>query len=82
MLWRARGEGGASPPPMHPLDIRAVITDAISRVRPQVELKGGTLEAHIDDRPLTVMGDAERLGKAAVVTAAAERAQTKASGRA
>ena len=61
MLLLARLEDGAKPPPMHPLDIRAVIADAVSRVRPQVELRGGTLEARIHDRPLTVIGDAERL---------------------
>jgi signal transduction histidine kinase len=61
MLLLARLEDGATPPPMHPLDLRAVISDAVTRVRPQVELKGGRLEAQIDDQPLTVKGDAERL---------------------
>jgi two-component system sensor histidine kinase SenX3 len=46
---------------MHPLDLRVVISDAVTRVRPQVELRGGRLEAEIDDQPLTVKGDAERL---------------------
>lgn len=61
MLLLARLEDGAKPPPMHPLDLRAVIADAVSRVRPQVELKGGRLEAKIEDQPLTILGDAERL---------------------
>jgi len=61
MLLLARLEDGAKPPPMHPLDLRAVITDAVTRVRPQVELKGGGLEVQVDDHPLTVTGDAERL---------------------
>lgn len=61
MLLLARLEDGAKPPALHALDMRAVLADAVSRVRPQVELKGGTLEAQIADRPLTVLGDAERL---------------------
>jgi signal transduction histidine kinase/putative methionine-R-sulfoxide reductase with GAF domain len=61
MLLLARLEDGAKPPPMHPLDMRALITDAVTRVRPQVELRGGTLVVQIEDRPLTVVGDAERL---------------------
>jgi len=61
MLLLARLEDGAKPPPMHPLDLRAVITDAVTRVRPQVDLKGGRLDAQVDDQPLTVRGDAERL---------------------
>lgn len=61
MLLLARLEDGAKPPPMHPLDLRAVITDAVTRVRPQVELKGGRLDAQVEDRPLTVRGDNERL---------------------
>ena len=61
MLLLARLEDGAKPPPMHTLDLRSVVQDAVSRVRPQVELKGGRLEAAVDDRPLTVKGDSERL---------------------
>jgi len=61
MLLLARLEDGAKPPPMHPLDMRAVIADAVSRVRPQVELRGGTLEAKVEKQALIVMGDADRL---------------------
>jgi signal transduction histidine kinase/putative methionine-R-sulfoxide reductase with GAF domain len=61
MLLLARLEDGATPPPMHPLDLRLVIQDSIDRVRPQVELKGGKLVGRLDDEPLTVTGDPERL---------------------
>lgn len=61
MLLLARLEDGATPPPLHPLDLRLVVQDSIDRVRPQVELKGGTLVAHLADDPLPVTGDSERL---------------------
>ena len=61
MLLLARLEDGATPPPMHPLDLRLVIQDSIDRVRPEVELKGGKLVGRLDDEPLTVTGDPERL---------------------
>ena len=61
MLLLARLEDGAKPPALHPLDLRAVIQDSVNRVRPQVELKGGTMEIQVDDRPLMVNGDSERL---------------------
>ncbi len=61
MLLLARLEDGAKPPPMHPLDFRAVVQDAVNRVRPQVDLKGGSLLATLPPEPLTVNGDAERL---------------------
>jgi two-component system phosphate regulon sensor histidine kinase PhoR len=61
MLLLGRLEDGATPPPMHPLDLRLVVQDSIDRVRPQVELKGGKVVAHLADDPLTVTGDADRL---------------------
>src|SRR2546430_6727842 len=64
MLLLARLEDGAAPPTMAALDLRRVVTDAIERVRPQVELKHGTLQVELAPAPLTVLGDPERLGTA------------------
>jgi signal transduction histidine kinase len=64
MLLLARLEDGAAPPTMAALDLRRVVTDAIERVRPQVELKQGTLQVELAPAPLTVLGDPERLGTA------------------
>jgi signal transduction histidine kinase len=49
---------------MAALDLRRVVTDAVDRVRPQVELKHGTLEVELAPTPLTVLGDPERLATA------------------
>ena len=64
MLLLARLEDGAAPPTMDALDFRRVVNDAIDRVRPQVELKHGTLQVDLAPAPLTVLGDPERLGTA------------------
>jgi signal transduction histidine kinase len=64
MLLLARLEDGAAPPQMASLDLRRVVNDAVDRVRPQVELKSGTLEVDLATAPLTVMGDPERLATA------------------
>jgi len=64
MLLLARLEDGAAPPTMAALDLRRVVNDAVERVRPQVELKHGTLQVELAPGALTVMGDPERLGTA------------------
>ncbi len=64
MLLLARLEDGAVPPPMHSLDLRTVVQDAVSRVQPQVELKRGSVRVRLPDEPLTVTGDTDRLGTA------------------
>ncbi|HEX9096942.1 MAG TPA: ATP-binding protein, partial [Candidatus Dormibacteraeota bacterium] len=64
MLLLARLEDGAAPPQMDALDLRRVVTDAVDRVRPQVELRQGTLKVDLAPTPLTIMGDPERLASA------------------
>jgi K+-sensing histidine kinase KdpD len=64
MLLLARLEEDATPPTMASLDLRRVVNDAVERVRPQVELKQGTLQVELAASPLTVLGDPERLGTA------------------
>ena len=64
MLLLARLEDGAAPPTMASLDLRRVVNDAVERVRPQVELRQGTLDVELASAPLTVLGDPERLGTA------------------
>jgi K+-sensing histidine kinase KdpD len=64
MLLLARLEDGATAQQMTQLDLRTVVTDAVDRVRPQVELKQGTLHVELAAAPLTVVGDPERLATA------------------
>jgi signal transduction histidine kinase/putative methionine-R-sulfoxide reductase with GAF domain len=64
MLLLARLEDGAIPPQMNQLDLRQVLKEAIDRVRPQVALKHGEMQVALADEPLSVIGDAERLGTA------------------
>ena len=64
MLLLARLEDGAAPPPMLPIDLRAVARDAVNRVQPQVELRQGAVRLSLPDEPLMVRGDSERLASA------------------
>jgi K+-sensing histidine kinase KdpD len=64
MLLLARLEDGAAPPQMASLDLRAVVAEAVDRVRPQVTLREGRLDLDLDQQPLPVVGDPERLGTA------------------
>src|SRR5260370_27447997 len=61
MLLLARLEDGAAPQQRTPLDLRTVVTDAVDRVRSQVELKQGSVHLELASTPLTVLGDPERL---------------------
>jgi signal transduction histidine kinase len=64
MLLLARLEDGAAPPQLAPVDLRKVVNDALDRVQPQLRLRQGQLDVKLSDRPLMVMGDAERLASA------------------
>jgi signal transduction histidine kinase len=64
MLLLGRLEDGGAPPQMTPLDLRAVISEAVERVRPQVTLREGQLDLDLDPGPLPVLGDPDRLGTA------------------
>src|SRR3989442_11908687 len=64
MLLLARLEDGAAPPQMAPLDLRTVVTEAVGRVQPQIQLKEGRLRLELAEAPLPVLGDSERLGTA------------------
>src|SRR2546430_5601474 len=64
MLLLARLEDGAALPQMAPLDLRTVVTEAVERVQPQVQLKEGRLRLELAEAPLPILGDSERLGTA------------------
>ena len=64
MLLLARLEDGAALARVTEVDLRSVVTDAVERVRPQVELKHGRVEVELASAPLTVLGDPERLATA------------------
>jgi signal transduction histidine kinase/putative methionine-R-sulfoxide reductase with GAF domain len=64
MLLLARLEDGALPPQLAPVDLRTVVSEAIDRVRPQVDLKNGDVDVAMATEPLRVIGDSERLATA------------------
>jgi signal transduction histidine kinase/putative methionine-R-sulfoxide reductase with GAF domain len=64
MLLLARLEDGVAPPQLTELDMRTVVSDAVDRVRPQVELKHGSVDLELTSGPLTIVGDPERLATA------------------
>jgi K+-sensing histidine kinase KdpD len=64
MLLLARLEDGAALPQSTEFDLRSVVTDAVDRVRPQVELKQGHLDLKLAATPMTVVGDPERIATA------------------
>ena len=64
MLLLARLEDGAVPAQLGPVDLRTVVSEAIDRVRPQVDLKNGDVDVALMTEPLPVIGDSERLATA------------------
>lgn len=64
MLLLARLEDGAVPPQLAPVDLRTVVSEAIERVKPQVDLKNGDLDVELASDPMPVIGDFERLATA------------------
>jgi signal transduction histidine kinase len=49
---------------MAPVDLRKVVKASLDRVQPQVALRQGQIDVRLDDSPLMVMGDSERLASA------------------
>jgi K+-sensing histidine kinase KdpD len=64
MLLLARLEDGVASQQMSELDLRTVVADAVDRVRPQVELRHGSVDLELAPGSLTVVGDQERLATA------------------
>ena len=64
MLLLARLEDAATPPQMTPLDFRAVIEEAIGRVRAAVALRQGEVDVDLPPGPMPIVGDRERLATA------------------
>jgi signal transduction histidine kinase len=64
MLLVARLEDGVAPPQLTEIDLRTVVSDAVDRVRPQVQLRQGKVDLELASAPLTVVGDPERLATA------------------
>ncbi len=64
MLFLARLEDSQASYAIDELDLVALVEDGIARVRPQVELRAGTIEAALPAGRVPIRGDAERLGMA------------------
>jgi len=64
MLFLARLEDSQATYAIDELDLVALVADAIARVRPQADLRAGTIEAALPAGHVLIRGDAERLGMA------------------
>jgi two-component system phosphate regulon sensor histidine kinase PhoR len=64
MLFLARLEDNQATYAIDELDLVALVEDAIARVRAQVDLRAGTIEAAVPAGRVLIRGDAERLGMA------------------
>jgi two-component system phosphate regulon sensor histidine kinase PhoR len=64
MLFLARLEDNQATYAIDELDLVALVEEAIARVRAQVDLRAGTIEAVLPPGRVLIRGDAERLGMA------------------
>ena len=64
VLFLARLEEGRPAYQMRPVDLAAIVDDAVGRFRPQLDLARGTLTRVTADGPVWVVGDADRLALA------------------
>jgi signal transduction histidine kinase/putative methionine-R-sulfoxide reductase with GAF domain len=64
MLFLARLEDSKATYVMDEIDLGRLAREAITRVRPQLALRGGAIQADLPSAPVLVVGDAERLGMA------------------
>jgi K+-sensing histidine kinase KdpD len=64
MLFLARLEDNQATYAIDELDLVALVEEAIARVRAQVDLRAGTIEAVLPSGRVLIRGDAERLGMA------------------
>ncbi len=64
MLFLARLEDSQATYAIDEIDLVSLVEEAIDRVRPQVDLRAGTIEAALPAGQVPMRGDAERLGMA------------------
>lgn len=64
MLFLARLEDSQATYAMDQVDLVTLVREATARVQPQVDLRGGTIDATLPRDPVLVRGDSERLGMA------------------
>jgi K+-sensing histidine kinase KdpD len=64
MLFLARLEDSQATYAIDEVDLVTLVEEAIARVRPQVDLRAGTIEADLPAGQVLIRGDAERLGMA------------------
>ena len=61
MLFLARLEEGRPAYNMRPVDVGPIVSEAVSRVQPQLTLRHGRIHLDLDKEPMVIQGDAERL---------------------
>lgn len=62
MLFLARLEEGRPAYHMRPLDVSAIVREAVKRVEPQLALRHGSMHLDLAPETLVIQGDVERLG--------------------
>lgn len=63
LLLVARLEADEIPTTSESIDVMEVVSDAIARAKPLVELRGGEIDSTLGDQPVTCLGDAKQLGQ-------------------
>ena len=63
LLLVARLEAGEIPTSTEPVDVLELVSDAIARAQPLVDLRGGEIDSSVGDQPVTCLGDQKQLGQ-------------------
>jgi len=63
LLLVARLEADEIPTTTESIDVTEVVSEAIARAKPLVDLRGGEIDSTLGDQPVTCLGDAKQLGQ-------------------
>ena len=63
LLLVARLEAGEIPTSTESIDLMELVSDAIARAKPLVDLRGGEIDSRLGDQPVACLGDAKQLGQ-------------------
>ena len=63
LLLVARLEAGEIPTSTEPVDVLNLVSEAIARAQPLVDLRGGEIDTSLGDQPVSCLGDQKQLGQ-------------------